>query len=283
MEIETKQILKQNNLYANKRLGQNFLINQEIIENIVSKANVTQNDLVIEIGPGLGSLTKELLLKAGRVVCIELDQNMINVLEKRFSQDNKFRLIHQDVLKTDLEGLIKEEKNNYNLSCAKVVANLPYYITTPIIMKLLEGKLDIESITVMVQKEVAQRLTTATGDEYTGAITYSINYYSKPSILIDVPRENFMPIPEVDSSVIQLDILKKPSVDVEDEKLLFEIIKQSFMQKRKTLVNSLSSSGKFNKESLINILEKLGIDERIRAEKLTLEQFVDIAKNIKYS
>ena len=274
---ETKQLLRANNLYANKKLGQNFLINQEIIEGIVSGAEVNKEDLVIEIGPGLGSLTAELLKNAGRVVCIELDSNMIKVLEKRFSGNEKFRLIHADVLKTDLAKIIKEEKEQFGLKQAKVVANLPYYITTPIIMKLLEEKLDIESITVMVQKEVAQRLTTKPGDEYTGAITYAISYYSKPSIIIDVPKENFLPAPEVDSAVMQLKILDKPSVEVKDEMLLFEIIKQSFMQKRKTLVNSLSSSGKISKEQILEILNNLGLDEKIRAEKLTLEQFAKIA------
>ena len=277
LEEETKRLLKENHLYANKKLGQNFLINEEIIENIVLGAEVSDTDLVIEIGPGLGSLTSELLKKAGKVVCIELDVNMIKVLEKRFNENPKFRLIHADVLKTNLEEIIQEEKEKYNLKQAKVVANLPYYITTPIIMKLLEEKIDIISITVMVQKEVAQRLTAMPGEEYTGAITYTINYYSKPSMMIDVPRENFMPAPDVDSAVMQLKILDNPSVGVQDEKLFFEIIKQSFMQKRKTLVNSLSSSGKIEKEKLLETLNKLGIDEKIRAEKLTIEQFAKLA------
>lgn len=281
LEEETKQILKSNNLYANKKLGQNFLINQDIIENIVLGAEVNENDVVIEIGPGLGALTAELIKKAGRVVCIELDTNMIKVLEKRFCKNQKFRLIHGDVLKTDLKNIIKEEKAQHQLKQAKVVANLPYYITTPIIMKLLEEKLDIASITVMVQKEVAQRLTAKPGEEFTGAITYAISYYSQPSIIIDVPKENFLPAPEVDSAVMQLKILDKPVVEVKDEKFLFEIIKQSFMQKRKTLVNSLSSGGNISKEKIHEILNELGLDEKIRAEKLTLEQFSKIADFIR--
>lgn len=235
IEEETIQILKENHLYANKKLGQNFLINQEIIKQIVIGAEVTENDLVIEIGPGLGSLTEELLNKAGKVICIELDLNMVRILEKRFKNNSKFSLIHQDVLKTDLKNLIKSEKENNHLTNAKVVANLPYYITTPIIMKLLEEKLDISNITVMVQKEVAQRLAAVPGEKYTGAITYTINYYSKPSIIIDVPRENFMPVPEVDSAVIRLQVLKQPSIKVEDEEMFFELIKLAFMQKRKHL------------------------------------------------
>ena len=281
LEEQTKQILKENHLYANKKLGQNFLINQEIIENIVSGANVSNKDLVIEIGPGLGSLTAELLEYAGRVVCIELDQNMTKILEKRFGTNTKFKLIHGDVLKTDLKSIIKEEKQQYSLSNVKVVANLPYYITTPIIMKLLEEKLDITSITVMVQKEVAQRLTAVPGEENTGAITYTINYYSKPSIIIDVPRENFIPAPEVDSAVMQMQVLQKPSVQVENEKLFFEIIKQAFMQKRKTLVNSLTSNKLLSKEQIQEILNRMGLDEKIRAEKMTIQQFADLVKYIK--
>lgn len=280
LEEQTKQLLKENHLYANKKLGQNFLINKEIIENIVTKAEVTEKDLVIEIGPGLGSLTAELLEKAGRVVCIELDPNMIKILEKRFGSNPKFRLIHEDVLKVDLKSLILEEKEHHKLIDAKVVANLPYYITTPIIMKLLEEKLEIKSITVMVQKEVAQRLTAVPGEEHTGAITYTINYYSKPSIIIDVPRENFMPEPEVDSAVMHLQVLEKPSVKVEDEKLFFEIIKLAFMQKRKTLVNSLASSKLLGKEQIQGILSQMGLDEKIRAEKLTLEDYAKIAEKL---
>ncbi|MBR6034351.1 MAG: 16S rRNA (adenine(1518)-N(6)/adenine(1519)-N(6))-dimethyltransferase RsmA [Clostridia bacterium] len=281
LEEKTKQILKANHLYANKKLGQNFLINEEIIEDIVSKSEVSKDDLIIEIGPGLGSLTEALLKKAGRVVCVELDQNMIEILNKRFNNTSNFEIIHNDILKVDLNSLISERKKQYGLVKAKVVANLPYYITTPIIMKLLEEKLDITSITVMVQKEVAQRLTAVPGDEFTGAITYTINYYSVPSTIIDVPKENFMPVPEVDSSVIQLKILKEPSVSVEDENLFFEIIKCAFMQKRKTIINSLTNSKLVEKEKIKLALEKMGLDDKIRAEKLTIEQFARLTSLIK--
>ena len=279
LEERTIQLLKENHLYANKKLGQNFLINQEIIEKIVSNADVNQTDLIIEIGPGLGSLTEELLKKAGKVVCIELDFNMVKILEKRFASNTRYRMINDDVLKVDLKKIISEELNN-KLMSAKVVANLPYYITTPIIMKLLEEKLNITSITVMVQKEVAQRLTAIPGDDFTGAITYAINYYSKPQIILDVPKENFMPIPEVDSAVIQLIIYNKLPVKVNNEKLFFEIIKQSFMQKRKTLVNSLSSGNMINKEELKRIINKVGLDENIRAERVSIKEFAILADEI---
>lgn len=281
LEEQTKQILKENHLYANKKLGQNFLINEEIVEEIVKGAEVNEKDLVIEIGPGLGTLTEVLLQKAGRVVCIELDTNMISVLEKRFTQKTNFELIHQDVLKVDLKTLIAQEKQDYCLTNVKVVANLPYYITTPILMKLLEEKLEIQSITVMVQKEVAQRLTAKPGEEYTGAITYTIHYYTKPSILIDVPRENFMPAPEVDSAVMHMEVLKKPNVKIEDEKLFFQIIKLAFGQKRKTLVNALTNSGFLEKQQVQEMLQQMGLDEKIRGEKITMEQFAMLTHLVK--
>lgn len=281
LEEETKQILKENHLYANKKLGQNFLINEEIVEGIVAGANVQKTDLVIEIGPGLGTLTEALLRNAGRVVCIELDSNMIPILEKRFKTYSNFRLIHNDVLKVDLKQVMEEEKGKYSLSKVKVVANLPYYITTPIIMKLLEEKLDIQSITVMVQKEVAQRLAAKPGEEYTGAITYTIHYYTNPSILLEVPRENFMPSPEVDSAVLHMELLTKPEIEIEDEKFFFQIIKYAFGQKRKTLVNALTSNKQFEKERIQEILKEMGLDEKIRGEKMSMEQFAILAKNLR--
>ena len=242
---ETKFIMKKYNLYANKSLGQNFLIDEEIVENIVDSADVSKDDLVIEIGPGLGTLTKYLLDTKAKVICIELDKRMINILNDRFSLYDNFNIINDDVLKVDLKNLISENKNN-GIKKVKIVANLPYYITTPIIMKLLEEKLDIESITVMVQKEVAERLTTIPGDKETGSITYAVYYYSEPSLLFNVPNTSFIPEPEVTSSVIKLDILKEPRVKVKDEKLFFKIIKAAFMQKRKTLVNALVNGKIFN-------------------------------------
>ena len=276
---ETKNILKKYNISANKRLGQNFLIDEQTVEGIVDEAKIEKEDLVIEIGPGLGTLTKYLLDNAGKVVCIELDDRMITILEDRFKLYNNFKLINDDVLKVDLKRLIKEEKSK-DMKRAKVVANLPYYITTPIVMKLLEDRLDIESITVMVQKEVAERLVDKPGGKNSGAITYAINYYTNPKKVLDVPNTSFIPAPEVNSSVINLEVLKEPSVKVKDEQLLFKIIKLAFMQKRKTLLNALSNGNLASKENIENMLTNLGFDIRIRGEQLSLEEFAKISDYI---
>ncbi len=278
---ETKFIMKKYNLYANKSLGQNFLINDEVVSNIVSVADLSENDLVIEIGPGLGTLTKYLLDTKAKVICIELDKRMINILNDRFSLYDNFNIINEDVLRVDLKSLIKQNKET-GISKVKIVANLPYYITTPIIMKLLEEKLDIDSITVMVQKEVAERLTTIPGKKETGSITYAIYYYCEPKLLFDVPNTSFIPEPEVTSSVINLKILKVPRVKVNDEKLLFKIIKAAFMQKRKTLVNALVNNKIFNsKTDCEKCLNDLNIDTKVRGEKLTLEDFAKISDYLK--
>ena len=274
---ETKFIMKKYAITANKRLGQNFLIDDNAIDAIIESSNISKEDLVIEIGPGLGTLTKYLLEDAGKVICIELDTKMIKILEDRFSLYNNFEIINDDILKVDLNKLIYENKNK-GIKLVKVVANLPYYITTPIIMKLIEDKLDIESITIMIQKEVADRLTAIPGEEDTGAITYTINYYTKPFKIYNVDKTSFLPVPEVNSTIIRLDILKTPSVKVKNEKLMFKIIKTVFMQKRKKLLNGLANSKKKKKkEKIQNMLIELGIDVNIRGEKLTLEKYAQIA------
>ena len=279
---ETKIILNKYNITANKKLGQNFLINDDVIEKIILSANIEQNDIIIEIGPGLGTLTKKLIEKAGKVIAIEIDNKMINILNDRFKQCDNFVLINQDVLKTDLNKLISQYKNSFEK--VKIVANLPYYITTPIIMKLLEEKLDIESITVMIQKEVAQRITADPGDKLSGAITYSVNYYAIPEEIIVVERDSFIPAPEVDSEVIKLYIRNIPAVNVINEKMFFNIIKASFMQRRKTLLNSLANFGiTKDKEKLKEILTKAEIDENIRGERLTIEQFAKLSNLISKS
>lgn len=275
---ETKFIMKKYNITANKNYGQNFLIDENIVNDIITGAQVNKDDLIIEIGPGLGTLTSLLLEKAGKVICVELDKKMINVLKERFILYNNFELLNNDILKVDLNRLISESKTN--LKNVKVVANLPYYITTPIIMKLLEDKLDLTSITVMVQKEVAERLAGINGGKEIGSITYSINYYTNPEIIINVPRNSFIPAPNVDSAVIKFDILKEPKIKVSNEELFFKVIKFSFLQKRKTLINSLSNSGLVSKESLEKILNDLNIDLKIRAEQLPLEQFGKISDYI---
>lgn len=278
---DTKFLMKKYNIKANKSLGQNFLINQNVVDTIVESSNINKEDLVIEIGPGLGTLTKFLVEKAGKVVCIELDSNMINILQDRFFLYKNFEVINQDVLKTDLKQLIKNEKEKNNLKNTKVVANLPYYITTPIIMKLLEDELDLESITVMIQKEVADRLIAIPGSKETGAITYSIYYYSEAEGVMEVPKESFIPEPEVTSKVIKLNIRDKSIVNVENKAMMFKIIKCAFMQRRKTLLNALTNSKIFkSKEEGLEILKELNLDENVRAERLTMENYADLANRI---
>ena len=272
---ETKFIMKKYNIVANKNYGQNFLIDEFIVQEIVNKAEVSSNDLVIEIGPGLGTLTHVLLQNAGKVISIELDKKMINILNDRFSLYKNFELINDDILKVDLKKLIEE---NSNYKEVKVVANLPYYITTPIIMKLLEEKLKLKSITVMVQKEVANRLTETPGGKDTSSITYSINYYTNPKIILEVSKDCFIPSPKVDSAVINLEVLKNPKIKVENEKLFFNIIKIAFLQKRKTLINSLSNAGFANKQFLEKMLLSLNLDLKIRAENLSLDDFAKITE-----
>ncbi|MFG6318321.1 MAG: 16S rRNA (adenine(1518)-N(6)/adenine(1519)-N(6))-dimethyltransferase RsmA [Clostridia bacterium] len=279
---ETKFIMNKYNITASKSLGQNFLVDSEVVYGIVDSAEVSKDDLIIEIGPGLGTLTSVLLEKAGKVVCIELDKRMVNIISDRFSLYSNFEVINEDVLKVSLNNIIEKNLKENNLKQAKVVANLPYYITTPIIMKLLEDRLNLSSITVMVQKEVAERLAEKPGGKESGAITYSINYFADSEIVINVPNTSFIPAPEVNSAVIKLTLLKKPRVKVIDEPTLFKVIKIAFMQKRKTLANSLYN-GKIleDKEKVEEMLEKLNIDLKIRAEKLTLEQFAQIADYVK--
>ena len=230
---DTKFIMDKYHITANKNLGQNFLIDDDTVSGIVDAANVSKDDLIIEIGPGLGTLTKELLDRAGKVICIELDKRMIEILNDRFSMYDNFKVLNDDVLKVNLKELIAKEK----IKTTKIVANLPYYITTPIIMKLLEDRLDIETITVMIQKEVADRLVTAPGTGDTGAITYAIRYYTNPKRVLEVLNTAFIPEPKVNSTVINLEVLKEPKVAVKSEEKLFEVIKTAFMQKRKTLLN----------------------------------------------
>lgn len=278
---ETKFIMKKYGINANKSLGQNFLIDDEVVSKIVESANISSEDLVIEIGPGLGTLTNELLKKAKKVIAIELDERMIKILQDRFSLYSNIEIINQDVLKVDLNEIIKNEKQTNGIRSAKIVANLPYYITTPIIMKLLEEKGDFESITVMIQKEVADRLCETPGGKLSGAITYTVYYYAEAKEVLKVPHTSFIPAPEVDSEVINLKIRKEPPVNVKNEEKLFKIIKYAFMQRRKTLINALSQCDLFrSKEEINNILKELGISEKIRGEALTLQDFANIENHI---
>ncbi len=205
---------------------------------------------------------------------------MVEILKERFHLYSNFEIIEKDILKVDLNALIQKEKEENHIKEVKVVANLPYYITTPIIMKLLEDKLDIKTITVMIQKEVADRLTEEPGGKLAGAITYSVNYYAKAKRIVQVPKESFIPAPEVASTVIQLELREKPKVEVKNETIFFELIKKSFMQRRKTFLNGVSNSGFANKEKLKEVLQKLGIEENVRGETLSLEQFAQIANEL---
>ncbi len=277
LEAETLFLMKKYNITANKNYGQNFLIDENSVDEIIYSSEISKTDLVIEIGPGLGTLTSKLLEKAGKVICIELDSKMITVLNDRFSLYNNFELLHEDVLKVDLNSLIDLNLKKSNLIKCKVVANLPYYITTPIIMKLLEEKLHLASITVMVQKEVALRLTDVPGGKDCGAITYTIHYYSNPKMILNVPKSSFIPAPKVDSAVIKLDILENNNFNITNEKLFFQIIKYAFMQKRKTLLNSLTNSKIASKETLEKMLLSLNLNPSIRAERLSIEDFVNIS------
>ena len=275
---ETKYLMKKYKIKANKSLGQNFLIDDTVIEDIVNGANITKNDLVIEIGPGLGSMTALLVEKAKKVICIELDKKMIQILNDRFIAYNNIEIINEDVLKIDLNSLIEKEKKENEIQNVKIVANLPYYITTPIIMKLLEENLDIESITVMIQKEVADRLIETPSGKNTGAITYTVFYYCEPEKIREVENTSFVPMPEVTSEVISLKLRKEPAVKVENKKVFFNIIKSAFMQRRKTLINALVNTGVFDsKEEGVKLLKTLNLKEDIRAEKLTIEDFARIS------
>ena len=278
---ETKSIMKKYGIRANKSLGQNFLISNEVVEKIINASDIKENDMVIEIGPGLGTLTKYLLQKAGKVICIELDKKMINILNERFFLYQNFEILNQDVLKVDLKELIRKEKEEGKIKQVKIVANLPYYITTPIMMKLLEEQLEIQSITVMIQKEVADRLIATPGEKETGAITYTVYYYATAQGVIEVQNNAFIPEPEVTSKVITLKIRKNPPVEVKDKEVMFRIIKCAFMQRRKTLMNALVNAKVFlNKEEAVQILKEIGLPENIRAEKLTLQDFANIANKI---
>lgn len=275
---ETKFLMNKYNISANKDLGQNFLIDENVINAIIDSADIKKEDFVIEIGPGLGTLTSKLVEKAGKVIAVELDKKMINILNDRFALYDNFSLLNEDVLKVNLKELI-QEKNRENYS-VKIVANLPYYITTPIIMKLLEDKLPIQSITVMVQKEVADRLTAIPGEKDAGAITYCVYYYCEPKKVLLVPNVSFIPAPKVNSEVIRLNVRKEPPVEVNDEKMFFKIIKASFMQRRKTLINSISNAGIASKEEIKLILDNIGVDEAIRGEKLSIDAFAKIANKL---
>ena len=267
----TNEILNKYNLSAQKRYGQNFLIDSNVLRKIVESAGVGKEDTVLEIGPGIGTLTQYLCEAAGNVICIEIDRQMIPVLEDTLSEYDNVRIINEDVLKVDIEQLLKEN----GAKSVKVVANLPYYITTPIIMELLEKDAPIESITVMIQKEVAQRMQTGPGSKDYGALSLAVAFYSRAEVMMTVSPNCFIPRPNVDSAVIRMDRVKEPPVEVRDKAFMFKIIKGAFEQRRKTLTNALSNSVSFktDKEKVAEALQKMGKNVNIRGEELTLSEF----------
>lgn len=278
LKEETKYLMQKYHISANKNLGQNFLIEEQVVESIVAASQIEEHDIVIEIGPGLGTLTQKLLQKAKKVIAIELDSRMIEILKDRFALYDNLIVLNEDVLKINFDKLLEEQ--NAKKEQVKIVANLPYYITTPIVMKLLEDKVPAISITVMVQKEVADRLIELPGQKNTGAITYCVYYYCEPEEILKVPSNSFIPEPQVESKVIKLNIREKPPVELENEQLFFKIIKASFMQRRKTLLNGLSNSSIASKEILKQILVKMELTENVRGEDLSIEQFAKLANSL---
>ncbi|MCI5712782.1 MAG: 16S rRNA (adenine(1518)-N(6)/adenine(1519)-N(6))-dimethyltransferase RsmA [Lachnospiraceae bacterium] len=268
----TIAVLQKYNFNFQKKFGQNFLIDTHVLDKIINAAEITKEDFVLEIGPGIGTMTQYLCENAREVVAVEIDKNLIPILEDTLKEYNNVTVINEDVLKVDINKLAEEKNNKKPI---KVVANLPYYITTPIIMGLFESHVPIDSITIMVQKEVAERMQVGPGTKEYGALSLAVQYYAKPEIIANVPPNCFMPRPKVGSAVIRLTRHKETPVQVEDEKLMFRIIRASFNQRRKTLVNGLKNSGElsFSKEIIEESIEELGVPLTIRGEALSLEQF----------
>ncbi|MBR4795916.1 MAG: 16S rRNA (adenine(1518)-N(6)/adenine(1519)-N(6))-dimethyltransferase RsmA [Lachnospiraceae bacterium] len=274
----TIDILKKYDFNFQKKFGQNFLIDTHVLEKIMDAAEVTKDDLVIEIGPGIGTMTQYLCERAREVVAVEIDKNLIPILEDTLSAYDNVTVINEDVLKLDIKALAEERNGGKPV---KVVANLPYYITTPIIMGLFESGVPLKSITIMVQKEVADRMKTGPGSKEYGALSLAVQYYSDPKIMMEVPPNCFIPRPNVGSAVIRLDKCEEPKVKVSDEALLFRIIRASFNQRRKTLVNGLSNGGiPVSKDELKEILVRLFDNENIRGEALNLQQFAALTDEI---
>ena len=277
--IKTLEIVRENDFTFLKKLGQNFLIDENVIHGIVDAADVSKDDCVVEIGPGIGTLTQYLAEAAGHVTAVEIDRMLIPILEKTLAGYDNVTVINQDILKTDLEE-IKEKYNGGKP--LKIVANLPYYITTPILMQLLESHVEMDSMTVMVQKEVAARMTAGPGSKDYGALSLAVQYYTKPKVALEVPPGCFMPRPKVTSAVVHMDCEGMPSVAVADEKLLFSIIRAAFNQRRKTLANALKNYPAFSwtREELLEVLEEAGLDPRVRGEALSLTGFADLADRL---
>ncbi len=275
----TLDVIKKHNLRLTKSLGQNFLNDDNVVRKIVDAADLDKDTLVLEIGPGIGSMTRELAGRAAGVVAIEIDKHLIPALNDNLSEFSNIDIINNDVMKANIDDIISEYKNKYNSKSVRVVANLPYYITTPIIMRFLEEVKGIGGMVFMVQKEVAQRMVSGPGTKDYGALSVAVQFYCKPAIIFDVPPHCFIPQPEVHSTIIRLDILKEPSVRVDDKDLYFKLVRASFGQRRKTLVNGLANAGflRKDKEQIRQIIESMGLKDNIRGEVLSVQQFGELS------
>ena len=274
----TIEVLQKYDFVFQKKFGQNFLIDSHVLDKIVSAAGITKDDFVLEIGPGIGTMTQYLAASARKVFAVEIDKALIPILEDTLKEFDNVQVINQDILKVDIKKLAEEHNDGKPI---KVVANLPYYITTPIIMGLFESQVPIDSITVMVQKEVADRMKVGPGTKDYGALSLAVQYYAEPYIVANVPPNCFMPRPKVGSAVIRLTRHEKPPVEVADEKLMFRLIRASFNQRRKTLANGLNNSPElsYSKEEIQQTIEKCGFKAGIRGEALTLEDFAKLANS----
>ncbi len=274
-----KQLLHENSFRFSKSLGQNFLIDDSVLDSIIEGAEIDENSCVLEVGPGFGTLTQRLCMSAKKVVCVEIDKDVLPILNESISEFDNVTVINADIMKTDIAALIKKE---FGAERVKVCANLPYYITSPVITALLDPSLPIDGITVMIQKEVAERIAAKPGTKSYGALTAAVTYYANPQILKDVPPSAFMPQPKVWSSVIRLKMREKPAAEVKSEEMFFKVVRASFALRRKTLLNALTKSAEFSfsKDETAHILESAGIDPQRRGETLSLDEFAKIADSI---
>lgn len=279
---ETKMIMRKYNLDFKKKFGQNFLTSEEILDEVISKANISKDDIILEIGPGIGTLTAKLLETGAEVISVEVDLELVKPLKDRFFMYDNFTIISSDILKVDIYNemvkILEKKGKKLDDRKIKVVANIPYYITTPIIFKLLENRNIVSEIYIMVQKEVAERICAKIGTKESSSITYMVSYYTEYLWDIYVDKTKFMPSPKVDSKVIALRFRESPYPEVRDEELYFEIIRTAFLHRRKTFLNSVSSSNKIDKNIVSKILEELGIDLKIRAEKITDNMYANIVE-----
>ena len=272
-----KDILGRHGFHFSKALGQNFIVNPSVCPRMAEESGIDENCGVIEIGAGIGVLTAELAKRAKKVVCVELDTRLLPILDETLADFDNIEIINQDVLKTDLAALIKEKFEGMPVY---VCANLPYYITSPVIMTLLESRLPIEAITVMVQKEAAQRLCAPVGSRLSGAVTVAVDYYAKAEKLFDVTAGSFMPAPKVDSAVIRMDIRKEPEIQISDEELFFRMVHAAFGQRRKTAANSISAGSGIPKDAVIRAIEECGFEPSVRAEGLSMEELAKLSEKI---